>query len=192
MTDDLRVRAAPIAASCLVAAAFLVGGCAGPGKSEAVADRPSAAAELDPTPGSSVNGTVRFVQKGDLVIIEADLDGLTPNGTHGFHIHETGDCSAPDASSAGGHFDPSASPHGGPEGEVRHGGDLGNLKADANGRARTSVKVAGISVDNGPDRIVGRAIVVHASPDDFRSQPAGNSGARVACGVINPSVEKAS
>lgn len=192
MTDGLRAQAAPIATSCLAVAAFLVGACAGPGKSEAVDDRPSAAAELDPTQGSSVKGTVRFVQKGDLVVIEADVDGLTPNGTHGFHIHETGDCSAPDASSAGGHFDPAASPHGGPEGEMRHGGDLGNLKADANGHARASVKVAGISVDNGPNRILGRAIVVHASPDDLQSQPAGNSGARIACGVINPSVEKAS
>lgn len=179
----------PVAASCL-AAALLFGGCAGPNTSDAVDVRPSATAELAPTAGSSAGGSVRFVQKGDLVVAEASLTGLTPNGTHGFHIHETGDCSAPDASSAGGHFDPSGSPHGGPLGEVRHGGDLGNLKADANGHARALVQVAGISIDNGPDRILGRAIVVHAGPDDLTSQPAGNSGARIACGVINPSLEK--
>lgn len=185
---DFRARLTPIAASCL----FLAGGCAGLETSDAVDVRPAAVAELAPTPGNSVTGTVRFAQKGDLVVAEADVTGLTPNSTHGFHIHEIGDCSAPDASSAGGHFDPSASPHGGAEGEVRHGGDLGNLTADMNGHARASVEVAGISIDDGPDRILGRAIVVHASPDDLRSQPAGNSGARIACGVINPSLEKAS
>jgi Cu-Zn family superoxide dismutase len=179
-----------------VAALLLAGGCtltacAGPGTGDATYDGPTARAELLPASGSTASGTVEFVQHGDLVVAKADISGLTPNSTHGFHIHETGDCSASDASSAGAHFDPSASPHGGPEGEVRHGGDLGNLKADANGRARGSVEVGGVSIDNGPDRILGRAIVLHASADDLRSQPAGNSGARIACGVINPSPGKA-
>ena len=154
--------------------------------------KPGAVAELAPTLGNSVKGVVTFTRKGDLVLVEANITGLPPDSTHGFHIHETGDCSAPDASSAGGHFDPTASPHGGPAGEVRHGGDLGNLKADANGNARNSVKVSGITIDGGPDRIMGRAVVVHSGADDFKSQPAGNSGARVACAVINPRPGQAS
>jgi len=168
----------------------MLAACAGT-STEAVQDKPSAVAELTPTQGNSAKGTVVFTQKGDTVEAEANISGLTPDGTHGFHIHENGDCSAPDASSAGGHFDPTASPHGGPSGEVRHGGDMGNLKADAAGNARGKVKVAGISIDHGPDRILGRAIVIHASADDLKSQPAGNSGARIACGIINPTPEKA-
>jgi Cu-Zn family superoxide dismutase len=183
----------------LAAAPVVLGACVGQGsgksegsgRSDAAADPPAATAELVPTSGNTVRGTVTFVQKGDMVVAQADISGLTPNSTHGFHIHENGDCSAADASSAGGHFDPSASPHGGPDGEVRHGGDLGNLKADENGHATGTVKVEGISIDSGPDRILGRAIVVHAGRDDLTSQPAGNSGARIACGVINPSLGKA-
>jgi Cu-Zn family superoxide dismutase len=169
-------------------ACLMVTACAN--ATDAVQSRPAAVAELAPTSGNSVRGKVEFTQKGDGVLVEAHISGLSPNSTHGFHIHETGDCSAPDASSAGGHFNPTSSPHGGPSGEVRHGGDLGNLKADANGIARSSVKVGGITIDGGPDRIVGRAVVVHAGVDDLQSQPAGNSGGRVACGVINPAPEK--
>jgi Cu-Zn family superoxide dismutase len=168
----------------LFGACLLLPACAN--TTDAVQGKPVAVAELAPTMGNNVRGTVAFTQKGDLVLVEANVSGLPPNSTHGFHIHETGDCSAPDASSAGGHFDPTASPHGGPSGEVRHGGDLGNLDADANGNARSSVKVSGITIDGGPDRILGRAVVVHAGADDLESQPAGNSGGRVACGVINP------
>jgi Cu-Zn family superoxide dismutase len=180
-------------ATLLAASPLVLGACAGQGSRQpaAVEEAPAATAELLPTSGNTVRGTVTLVQKGDRVVVQADISGLAPNSTHGFHIHENGDCSAADASSAGGHFDPSASPHGGPEGEVRHGGDLGNLTADEEGRARGSVAVEGISIDRGPDRILGRAIVVHASRDDLQSQPAGNSGARIACGVINPSPGKA-
>jgi Cu-Zn family superoxide dismutase len=165
-------------------ACLLLPACAS--TTDAVQGKPVAVAELAPTIGNNVRGTVAFTQNGDFVLVKANVSGLSPNGTHGFHIHETGDCSAPDASSAGGHFDPTASPHGGPSGEVRHGGDLGNLGADASGNARSSVKVGGITIDGGPGRILGRAVVVHAAADDLESQPAGNSGGRVACGVINP------
>lgn len=174
----------------LLGACLLLPACAG--TTDAVQSKPGAMAELAPTQGNSVKGTVTFTQKGDLVLVEANITGLPPDSTHGFHIHETGDCSAPDASSAGGHFNPTASPHGGPAGEVRHGGDLGNLKADASGNTRNSVRVNGITIDGGPDRIMGRAVVVHSGADDLKSQPAGNSGARAACGVINPMPDKAS
>src|SRR5262245_3363638 len=118
-------------AASVTAAAVVLAACAGPGKSDAVDEQPSAMAELTPTSGNIAKGTVRFLQKGELVVAEADISGLAPDSVHGFHIHENGDCSAPDASSAGAHFDPAASPHGGPDTQVRHGGDLGNLKADA-------------------------------------------------------------
>ena len=174
----------------MLAVCATVSACAGT-STDAVHDKPSAAAELVPTQGNAANGTVSFTQKGDTVEAEANISGLAPNSTHGFHIHENGDCSAPDASSAGAHFDPTASPHGGPSGDIRHGGDMGNLTADAEGHASGRIRVAGISIDHGPDRIVGRAIVVHASADDLKSQPAGDSGARIACGIINPTPDKA-
>jgi Cu-Zn family superoxide dismutase len=178
-------------ALALVATAALLQACAGTSM-DAVQTEPSATADLAPTPGHSASGTVEFTRKGDLVEAEARLTGLPPNSRHGFHIHENGDCSAPDASSAGAHFDPTASPHGGPTGEVRHGGDLGNVEADAQGNVEATIRFSGVSIDDGPDRILGRALILHASPDDLTSQPSGNSGARIACGVINPAPGQAS
>jgi len=152
---------------------------------------PSARAELSPTQGNAAAGSATFTRKGDMVQAEIKASGLAPGSIHGIHIHETGDCSAPDASSAGAHFDPTTAPHGGPAGELRHGGDLGNITADAEGNAGKTVDVAGISVEGGPDRIQGRAVVLHAAADDLTSQPAGNSGGRIACGVINPADSEA-
>jgi Cu-Zn family superoxide dismutase len=188
MTSGFARRLLPVSL-CALLGACAVGGTSGPA---GTTESPAAVAELSPTVGSSASGTVTFEQKGDAVVARTEVKGLAPGSEHGFHIHETGDCSAPDASSAGAHFDPTASPHGGPAGGLRHGGDLGNLKADANGVARGSVTVSGITVDGGPDRIVGRAVVVHAAADDLTSQPAGNAGGRIACGVINPAPENAS
>jgi Cu-Zn family superoxide dismutase len=150
----------------------------------------SASSVLAPTKGNSVSGTVNFTQKGDMVLVEAKINGLKPNGTHGIHIHEKGNCSAADASSAGGHFNPSSSQHGGASGATRHGGDLGNLNADANGYAQMSIEVSGISLGTGPNSITGRAVIVHASADDLTTQPSGNSGARVACGLISKNPDK--
>jgi Cu-Zn family superoxide dismutase len=146
---------------------------------------PTATAVLAPTKGHQVTGTVQFRQRGDAVLIEAKVNGLNPNGTHGFHIHEKGDCSASDASSAGGHFNPTGMPHGGPGAEKRHGGDLGNLMADANGFAQATIEVKGITLAADSTSVIGRAVIVHASPDDLKSQPAGNAGARLACGLIS-------
>jgi Cu-Zn family superoxide dismutase len=150
----------------------------------------SATAVLAPTKGNTVSGTVNFTQKGEVVLVEAKINGLKANGTHGFHIHEKGNCSAGDASSAGGHFNPAASRHGGPSGTARHGGDLGNLKADANGYAQASLEIRGITLGTESNSIIGRAVIVHAGLDDLKSQPAGNSGARVACGLISKNPDK--
>jgi Cu-Zn family superoxide dismutase len=141
-----------------------------------------AVATLSPTQGNNVSGVVTFTKVDGGVKIVADVSGLTP-GQHGFHIHEFGDCSAPDAASAGGHFNPMHRQHGGPDSEMRHAGDFGNLDADASGKAHYERLDKVISLD-GPESIIGHAVIVHAKADDLKSQPSGNAGARVACGVI--------
>jgi Cu-Zn family superoxide dismutase len=141
-----------------------------------------AVAVLVPTQGSEAAGVVRLAKVKDGMRIMARISQLTP-GDHGFHIHEFGDCRDPDAASAGDHFNPGGRRHGGPESEQHHIGDLGNVTADANGVATFDKVVARIQID-GADSIIGRSIVVHADADDLTSQPAGASGARLACGVI--------
>jgi superoxide dismutase, Cu-Zn family len=140
-------------------------------------------AVLHPTQGNSVQGTVTFSPGDEGMMIRVDLSGLTPGGTHGFHIHEYGDCSAPDATSAGGHYDPTDMPHGGPQDEERHVGDLGNLTADQSGRVNEELVDPVISLD-GPYSIIGRSVLVHAGEDDFTTQPDGDAGERLACGVV--------
>ena len=144
---------------------------------------PKAQAKLEARSGSSVAGTVTFTAVGPNLRVEAHLSGLTP-GEHGFHVHESGDCSAPDASSAKGHFNPAAKGHGHHHHGDRHAGDLPNLVANAQGHAMYRAEVSGLSLAAGANAIVGRSVVVHADPDDYKSQPAGNSGKRVACGTI--------
>ena len=142
-----------------------------------------AEAALQPTKGSAVSGSVSFSPAGEKLRVVAEFRGLTP-GQHGFHIHEKGDCSAADASSAGGHFNPSGQAHGNPDHAEHHAGDMPQLVAGANGVARLTTYIDGLSLGEGERGIVGRSVVVHAAPDDFKTQPAGNSGARQACGVI--------
>lgn len=162
-----------------VLAGLLVAGCAtGP------AVGPRAVATLEPTRGNTASGTVEFVDRGGTVYVLANVSGLSA-GPHGFHIHEKGDCSSGDGMSAGGHFNPGGVPHGSPLMPSHHVGDLPNLLADTSGKATLRTDVAGLTIDSGrPGDIVGRAVVVHRDADDFTSQPAGNSGPRVACGVI--------
>jgi Cu-Zn family superoxide dismutase len=144
---------------------------------------PSATAVVRPASGSQAHGSVKFTQVGNRVKVEGEIAGLNP-GRHGFHVHEKGDCSAPDAASTGAHFNPGGMKHGGTDGSVRHGGDLGNLTANEYGKATVSVMVEGISVGTGPNGVVGKAAVVHADPDDLKTDPGGNSGDRIGCGVI--------
>jgi len=139
-------------------------------------------AVLHATEGNDVSGTVTFTLAQGGVNVAAEVRGLTP-GDHGFHIHEFGDCSAPDGTSAGGHFNPHGTDHGGPDDEHRHAGDFGNLTAAASGvasydRVDTEISFSGV------ESIIGRAVIVHADPDDLVSQPTGAAGPRVACGVI--------
>ncbi|MEC7524988.1 MAG: superoxide dismutase family protein [Myxococcota bacterium] len=145
---------------------------------------PVAVAEMRPTEGNAVEGTVRFQQQGQLVRVQVDLTGLPPQSRHGFHVHENGDCSAPDGTSAGGHYNPGGHDHALPDGAARHAGDMGNVEADISGEVHVELAFETFSVngDHLPP-VTGRAVIVHADPDDG-GQPTGNAGARVACGVI--------
>ena len=145
-------------------------------------DTTKAIAVLHPTQDNNVSGTVTFTASGDSVRVIADITGLTP-GKHGFHIHEFGDCSDPKAANAGGHFNPTNHQHGAPDATDRHAGDLGNIEADTSGKAHLDVtdKLMKLS---GADSIVGHAVIVHEKADDLKTQPTGDAGGRVACGVI--------
>jgi Cu-Zn family superoxide dismutase len=150
------------------------------------ADAPRATAQLLPTKGSKAFGEATFDETGDKVRVVVYVQGLKPDQEHGLHIHEVGDCSSGDGMSAKGHFNPLGKPHGPQGGAERHAGDLPALKANKAGRAKVDVEVDIITVRPGPTSIVGRALIVHADADDYRTQPTGNAGARIACGVIKP------
>jgi Cu-Zn family superoxide dismutase len=162
----------------MAAVGMLTAGCA-----SMMASGPSATATLEATKGNTVGGKVVFVQKGDKVFVTANVSGLAP-GPHGFHIHEKGDCSSGDGMSAGGHFNPLGKPHGAPSTPDHHAGDMPMLVADGAGNAALTAELDVIAVGAGATDIVGKSVIVHKDPDDFKTQPTGNSGARVACGVI--------
>lgn len=143
----------------------------------------SAVADLAPTTGNTAKGTVTFSEKSGKVLVVAKVSGLTP-GNHGFHIHEKGDCSAGDAMSAGAHFNPMNKPHAHPSIADRHTGDMPMLMADASGNATLTAELTLMTIGRGANDIIGKGLIVHKDPDDFTTQPTGNSGARVACGVI--------
>lgn len=148
---------------------------------------PKATAELRPTTGNSAAGMATFTQVGNKVRVEAVITGLKPGMEHGFHVHEVGDCSSGDGMSTKGHFNPYGKPHAHFSTSERHAGDLPALRADSNGRAEVSVELDVITVSAGPSSVVGRGLIVHIQPDDYRTQPTGNAGARLACGVIRRS-----
>ena len=147
-------------------------------------DGPKATASLQPTKGNNVKGTVDFMQRGDKVRVTAKISGLKPNSEVGFHIHEAGDCSSGDGMSTKGHFNPQGKPHAAHTSAERHAGDLPMLKADGSGNASLSADLDIITVAPGPTSVVGRGLIVHVQPDDFKTQPTGNAGARSACAVI--------
>src|SRR5664279_3759476 len=131
----------------------------------------------------SVKGTVEFKETDDGIEVTANIEGLK-KGVHGFHIHEKGDCSAPDAKSAGGHFNPGGHKHGAPDAAEHHEGDLGNITAEKDGKGTATLTIKGVTLGDGDNSIVGKGFIIHAKADDLKSQPVGNAGDRVACGVI--------
>ena len=145
-----------------------------------------ATANIGPASASLVSGSLAITAIDGGVRIEGDLGGLSPNGANAIHVHERGDCSAADASSAGGHFNPGGMPHGQAGAGPHHLGDMNNLRANAEGVAHVDIRLPGVTLGSGAaNDVLGRAIVVHANADDYHSQPAGNAGARVGCGVID-------
>jgi Cu-Zn family superoxide dismutase len=168
----------------VLACACATSSSSSPGAGAASTPASAATATLEARSDSTTSGTARFTAAAGALAVHLDVQGATP-GEHGVHIHEKGDCSDPKATSAGGHFNPNAGAHhGGPTTDPRHGGDLGNMTADASGKGTLDVMVAGLSLDGQQNGVIGRSIVVHEKADDLQSDPAGNSGARVACGVI--------
>jgi Cu-Zn family superoxide dismutase len=149
-------------------------------------EAPRATAQLQPTQGNKTFGEATFEQVGDKVRVVVFVEGLKPGQEHGLHIHEAGDCSSGDGMSTKGHFNPFGKPHGHPGGAERHAGDLPALKANKEGRANVQVDLDLITVTPGPASIIARGLIVHAAPDDYKTQPTGNAGARIACGVIQP------
>ena len=179
------------ATTLAVFTSLLVAGCASTPKESAPA-APTAqstaqegTANLAAASGSLVSGRVTFHPMGDGVHLSGTIGGFQPNSVHGIHVHEKGDCSAADASSAGGHFNPTNSAHGRASTATHHAGDMDNITAGADGTVAINIHLSGVTLGGGaPNDIANRALDVHAAADDYTSQPAGNSGARVACGVI--------
>ena len=147
-------------------------------------EAPIASAQLKPTKGNKTFGEATFEQVGDKVRVVVFVQGLKPGQEHGLHIHEVGDCSSGDGMSTKGHFNPFGKPHGHPGSAERHAGDLPALKANKAGRANVQIDLDIITVTPGPASIIGRGLIVDADPDDYKTQPTGNAGARIACGVI--------
>ena len=160
-------------------AALAVAGCAMLEGSKG----PTAVANLQPTKGNDTKGTVTFRQDGNEVRVSANITGLKPGATHGFHVHEKGDCSSGDGMSTGGHFNPTGKPHG-PQSGDHHAGDMPSLTADSYGNANASFELRGVSIGSGPADLVGKGLIVHRDPDDYKTQPTGNAGPRIACAVI--------
>jgi Cu-Zn family superoxide dismutase len=180
-----------IALTLSLLAAIVAAGCASRAAAPAApAQQPesffgrtkSAVATLSPAASGSVTGVVTFTQSGNAVDVHVVASGLPPGSTHGFHVHENGNCASADFMSAGGHFNPAHAPHG-PQNGPHHAGDMPSLLADPSGKIDTTFTLNAVSL-GGPDGFVGRAVILHAGPDDYATQPTGNSGGRLACGVI--------
>lgn len=191
----MKVRIIP-GALAATAIALLAAGCASSGASgtsapaagaaatSAPAEGPQAKATIESKSGSTVTGTATFTELGSGgVRVRVHIENAPP-GTHGLHLHEKGDCSDPEAKSAGGHFNPGQMPHAGPMAEKRHAGDLGNIEIGANGKGDLDVRSDLLTVRPGPNSVVGRSVVFHEKADDLTTQPTGNAGGRFGCGVI--------
>jgi len=163
--------------TCLLSCVLLLSSC------QLLSETPRAVSVIQSKSGSSIQGSMSFIQSGSQVKVTGTFSGLNPNSEHGIHIHELGDCKAFDASSAGGHYNPSGNRHGNHNSIFSHAGDMPNIKVDENGNASYQATLTHFSL-NGEQNILGRSVVVHLNKDDYVSQPAGNSGERIGCGII--------
>ncbi len=183
------MTASILRSAALLAAAATLAACSSTGPSDAnprtVATAPLAAAVgvPQPNPQSPVQGAITFSDVRGIVSVSGTVTGLKPNSAHAFHVHENGDCSAPDFSTAGSHFNPTKSPHGAHGSGLHHLGDMPPLMADATGTANVSFNSQTLTL-RGPNSIIGKSVIVHRDPDDVNAQPVGNAGPRLACGII--------
>ncbi len=185
---------------CVAAAGAFAAGCESNSNAQSdhdhgadkAGDHKTAVAKVTPSKASATQpgngrakGTIEFHQMGEKVHITGEISGLTPNAKHAIHIHEKGDLSAPDLSSAGGHYNPEKHPHGGPTtSEAIHAGDLGNLQTDDKGVAKMDLTVDNISLGGSKNNVIGKPVIIHAKEDDLKSQPSGAAGDRIGGGVI--------
>lgn len=148
------------------------------------ASAPSAKATIESKSGSKVTGKAVFTElPSGGVKAEIWIENATP-GTHGLHIHEKGDCSAADATSAGGHFNSAGNPHAAPADKARHNGDFGNIEVGADGKGHLEITTDMLTVKPGPNSVVGKSVVFHEKADDLKTQPSGAAGGRFGCGVV--------
>jgi Cu-Zn family superoxide dismutase len=144
----------------------------------------AASAALTSTTGNTATGTVTFTRTGSQIRLDVSIANVTPGSVHGFHIHTGSECGA-DGMAAGGHWDPTTMMHGQWASGAHHSGDIGNITADATGEGTATLTTDVWSIGTGSSNdVVGRTAVLHENPDDFVTQPTGNAGARIACGVI--------
>ena len=167
---------------CVVVASLVVFGCKKKKAEDAKPmDAPAkkAGGVLQAKSGSKMNGSVELIEDKGVLMLDVRVQGGTP-GVHGMHLHEKGDCSAPDAASAGGHYNPKKETHGGPATPMHHAGDLGNISISNDGTGHAEMKITNFTFDEA----MGKALVVHEKADDLATDPSGNSGARQGCAVI--------
>ena len=187
---------AALAAALLVAVSA---GCDRAAEAPVTEPAPAATAPADAAPapaaapataianigGEGITGQLTLTSAGSDVHVTGQVTGVAPDSEHGFHLHDTGDCSAFATGSAGNHFNPDQQPHGGPEAVARHAGDLANLRADATGAITVDATIKGVGLATRDDRdVLGRALVLHEGMDDYSTQPSAGSGTPIACGVI--------
>jgi Cu-Zn family superoxide dismutase len=179
-----------LAAAIVLSSSLAASGCAGSAAGKPAAGSAEAAsvqratATLAPTKGNQAHGTATFTRDGAQIKVEVKLEN-TPPGVHAVHVHETGDCSADDASSAGGHWNPTTKDHGHWGVDPFHLGDIGNVTVGEDGSGSIALSTDLWSLGSGSSNdVLGHAVIVHASPDDFQTQPTGAAGGRIACGVI--------
>lgn len=187
-------RGAMVVAVASASVALLSAGCSSPpavgesgvGLLTDILKEPNAVAvaRLQPVGDGGLEGKVSFTQYGPIVVVRANFFGLAPGRSYGLHVHEKGDCRGADGAAAGGHFNPGGAPHGRPGRGPHHAGDLPNLQPDGEGNVFYSYETNAISITGGPVNVVGRSVVVSRNADDYRTQPDGNSGPPLACGLI--------
>jgi len=150
---------------------------------EPEAEPATATATLMTADGTEV-GTATFTQDVGQTTASFHLTGVSAAGTHGIHVHETGECTPPEFTSAGSHFNPTNADHACPPAAPRHAGDFGNVEIADDGSGHLEITTDLITVEDGPNSVVGKAVILHAGPDDCTTQPTGDAGGRLACGVI--------